>query len=419
MDSPQSGNLTLNVSIVIRYDECIRTAGEIMEPNGSIFTVRAFMEEFSRLTGLSSDLPPQRYLWTDAFAVCNFLGLADDTHDEQYAHLAMRLVDQVHTILGRHREDDDRSGWISGLDEKEGKLHPTEGGLRIGKELNERRPEEPFDERLEWDRDGQYYHYLTKWMHALNQVSRTTGDPQYNRWAVELAKAAHAGFTYTPSSGGPKRMYWKMSIDLTYPLVPSMGQHDPLDGLITYYQLQATAAKVNEPSTVPDLHAEIADMAVICEGKNWATGDPLGIGGLLTDAFKLGQLIASKHCKRTELLESLLNSSLQGLGFYGREHSLKLPAEYRLAFRELGLAIGLQAGQRLKGIIAKNPSLFSNPDFLYSRIDALTNYWPFKETIESFWLKRPSREALSWTEHQGINMVMLATSLAPDGYLGI
>lgn len=36
-------------------------------------------------------------------------------------------------------------------------------------------------------------------------------------------------------------MYWKMSIDLSSPLVPSMGQHDPLDGLITYLQLQATA----------------------------------------------------------------------------------------------------------------------------------------------------------------------------------
>jgi hypothetical protein len=58
---------------------------------------------------------------------------------------------------------------------------------------------------------------------------------------MELAKTAHAGFTYVPASGGRKRMYWKMSIDLTYPLVPSMGQHDPLDGYITYHELQATA----------------------------------------------------------------------------------------------------------------------------------------------------------------------------------
>jgi hypothetical protein len=41
------------------------------------------------------------------------------------------------------------------------------GGLRIGKPLKERGANEPIDESLEWDRDGQYFHYLTKWMHAL------------------------------------------------------------------------------------------------------------------------------------------------------------------------------------------------------------------------------------------------------------
>jgi len=34
------------------------------------------MTEFARLTGLSpASSAPRRYLWTDAFAVCNFLGL--------------------------------------------------------------------------------------------------------------------------------------------------------------------------------------------------------------------------------------------------------------------------------------------------------------------------------------------------------
>ena len=28
----------------------------------------------------------------------------------------------------------------------------------------------PVDERLEWDRDGQYFHYLTKWMHTRQSV---------------------------------------------------------------------------------------------------------------------------------------------------------------------------------------------------------------------------------------------------------
>jgi len=314
--------------------------------------VLEIMTEFANQTGLSpATKVPRRYLWTDAFAVCNLLELYRQTSDDKYENLALRLVDQVHNILGRHREDDPRTGWISGLDDEEGKIHPTKGGLRIGKQMNERRPADPFDERLEWDRDGQYYHYLTKWMHALNRVSRVTGDATYNRLAIELAKTAHDRFTYVPLSGGQKRMYWKMSIDLSYPLVESMGHHDPLDGFITYYQLQATASKDFENSTWPDLKAEITDMATICEGKSWATDDPLGLGGLLCDALRVAQLIINENFEQTDLLEMLLDFSLLGLESYTRNNSLKLPAEYRLAFRELGLSIGLRAVDKLQELI--------------------------------------------------------------------
>ena len=195
------------------------------------------MNKFAQRTGLTSDRPQRRYLWTDAFAVCNFLGLARTTGEQRYTELALRLVDQVHHRLGRHRDDDPRSGWISGLSEREGESYPTRGGLRIGKSLPERGADEPFDERLEWDRDGQYFHYLTKWMHALDQVSRSTGDPQFNAWARELARTAQDAFTHLPSTGRKPRMHWKMSIDLTRALVPSMGQHDPLEGYITVMRL--------------------------------------------------------------------------------------------------------------------------------------------------------------------------------------
>ncbi|MDH4360547.1 MAG: hypothetical protein OEW33_07400 [Nitrospirota bacterium] len=81
-------------------------------------------------------------------------------------------------------------------------------------------------EDLEWIRDGRHFHCLSKWMHALNCLTRVTEDPMYNRWAVNLAKTAHTRFTYQPWGGEPKHMYWKMSIDLSYPLVTSMGRHD-------------------------------------------------------------------------------------------------------------------------------------------------------------------------------------------------
>ncbi len=367
-----------------------------MKQNGSRSTARKIMLEFSKLTGLSpATKVPRRYLWTDAFAVCNFLELYRQTSDENYEHLALRLVDQVHNILGRHREDDPRPGWISGLDEQEGKRHPVKGGLRIGKEMNERKPADPFDERLEWDRDGQYYHYLTKWMHALNRVSRVTGDSTYNTWAMELAKTAHARFTYVPRSGGQKRMYWKMSIDLSCPLVPSMGQHDPLDGFITYNQLQAATAKDSEKSTGLDLHVEIRDLARICEGKSWVTDDPLGIGGLLGDTYKVAQLIINKYFEQTDLLGILLESSLLGLESWARKNPLKLPADYRLAFRELGLSIGLRAVERLQGLIEKSPGLLNKKLPLHSRIESLMRYTSFSEKIEMFWLEEANQKANS------------------------
>jgi hypothetical protein len=377
------------------------------------------MSEFANLTGLlSNSNMPRRYLWTDAFAVCNFLGLYLQTRDEQYKKLALHLVDQVHFILGRHRDDDPRTGWISGLREQEGRFHPTRGGLRIGKGMNERMPGDPYDEQLEWDRDGQYYHYLTKWMHALNRVSMIMGDPACNRWAIDLAKIAHARFTYVPSSGDQKRMYWKMSIDLSYPLVASMGQHDPLDGFITYLQLQSTAVKDPDTSAEFDLSAEIKDMAGMCDGKSWVTDDPLGIGELLSTAYKLAQLIMIEGFDQSVLLDVLLDSSLIGLQAYtGGRNPLMSPAKYRLAFRELGLSIGLHAIEKLQGLIKQTPRDFKMKHRLHSQTENLMRYAPLGEVIEAFWLEPANRQASSWKEHRDINMVMLATSLAPDGYL--
>jgi len=52
------------------------SVGEKMKENPPTSLVRELMAEFAMLTGLSptGKLRPRRYLWTDAFAVCNFLG---------------------------------------------------------------------------------------------------------------------------------------------------------------------------------------------------------------------------------------------------------------------------------------------------------------------------------------------------------
>jgi hypothetical protein len=376
------------------------------------------MAEFAGQTGLSPvKASPQRYLWTDAFAVCNFLVLYRQTGEDRFKSLALALVDQVHATLGRHRRDDPRSGWISGLSEEEGRLRPTAGGLRIGKKMNERGPADPFDEQMEWDRDGQYYHYLTKWMHALQCVATVTGNKMYNGWAGELAKRVYAGFVFTSPVDGRKYIRWKMSIDLSRPLVPSMGLHDPLEGFIVYSWLQAGRGDDQQESPRFDLSSEIKELADICRGRNWATDDPLGIGGLLCNGLQVAQMMVRDGAEQGGLLLALLDASLQGLESYLMTNALRFPAYYRLAFREFGLSIGLHAAARLQELIRKETGFFPESAALLARIENLLHFRPLGEEIERFWGEEVNQGADTWQDHRAINMVMQATSLAPDGFL--
>jgi hypothetical protein len=382
-------------------------------------SVEQIMLEFSSSSGLCpATTSPRRYLWTDAFAVCNFLELFVQTSDEKFMHLALDLVEQVHRVLGQYREDDSRNGWISKLNAQEGCLHPTIGGLRIGKRLPERGPAELFDEQIEWDRDGQYFHYLTKWMHALNRVGARTGQPHFNRWALELARAAHSAFVYLPPGSPVERMHWKMSTDLSYPLVAVMGHHDPLDGLITYRELQASATECAD-DTLPDLGAEISDLEKICAGVDWTTDDILGLGGLLSDACRITQLIAKGYPDLASLLSSILDASLSGLKSLTTGNSLHFPAEHRLAFREFGLSIGLQGVMKMQALIDQEPDAFRNIESLGGALHNLAKFASVERDIEAFWLQPGNQVAGSWTSHRDINRVMLATSLAPDTYLEI
>ena len=209
---------------------------------------RELMAKFAARTGLTTigsdgnDKIRSRYLWTDSFAVCTYLGMArhaksNSEEMKHYEQLATTLVDSVHSVLGQYDPKDSRKGWLDGASEE----HPTLGGLRIGKKMLERGGDEPYDRRLEWDRDGQYFHYLTKWMFALDQMARYTAEEKYHLWGCELANAASSKFVYdgrrTPNISN---MYWKMSVDLDRPLVPSQGASDPLDGYVSCVRLLQT-----------------------------------------------------------------------------------------------------------------------------------------------------------------------------------
>lgn len=387
----------------------LRPSGRELEEAGEL------MLRFAERTGLGSARPPQRYLWTDAFAVCNLLALSRGAGGERYRRLALELVDQVHHVLGRHRPDDPRRGWISGLDEPEGERHPTRGGLRIGKPLPERPAGAPFDEGLEWDRDGQYFHYLTRWMHALDQTARGAREARFNTWARELAEVAHRSFT--AGSPGARRMVWKMSIDLSRPLVPSMGQHDPLDGYVTCIQLRTTAAALPGAPREPRLDEAVADFADLVGGRSLATADPLGLGGLLMDAGRVAQLMGEGAFADGELLEALLAAALAGLAHHAGQDELRQPASRRLAFRELGLAIGIAALAGIEEEVRARGPGFPGAARVRARIEALAPYTALGSAIGSFWRDPAPRRTRAWAEHGDINDVMLATCLVPEGVL--
>jgi len=211
-------------------------------------------------------------------------------------------------------------------------------------------------------------------------------------------------------------MYWKMSIDLQHPQVPSMGQHDPLDGYITYNELQISSQDFEQD--LPDLTPEIEDMAKICKSMSLVTDDPLGIGGLLSDALRVGQLMVKSNDSfdLEILLQDLLTSALLGLKSYAQNNPQDFPAVYRLAFREMGVSIGIKGMEYLKSLIESNEDSFKEHDFLYQPVEALKEYMPLADSLEKFWLKDENRKSNTWLEHREINMVMVATSLTPCGF---
>ncbi len=379
------------------------------------------MTDFAARTGLSASArPPKRYLWTDAFALCNFLSLFAATGDGRYRALALQLIDQVHHVLARHRPESARQGWISGLSEEEGRRHPLAGGLRIGKKLDERGPEEPFDPEGEWDRDGQYFHYLTKWIHALTRAGAVLGEPLLLKHAAELAVVAVKAFTHAPPGRQEKRMYWKMSIDLSRPQVTSMGQHDPLDGYVTLLALIRTMTGLGL-SPAAELRQSADSLSSMCRGRDWFSTDPLGIGGLLFDACRMTQLLIRNEDMAADtdmvLLADMLNAAENGLAHWLRLNPLNAPPAQRLAFRELGLAIGLKAAPLMNRLIRHRDAAL--PEAVTASWSLLSANIAIAKRMESFWMEAANRSGAHWRDHEDINSVMLATSLLPDQFLSL
>ena len=133
-------------------------------------------------------------------------------------------------------------------------------------------------------------------------------------------------------------MVWKLSIDLSRPLVASMGHHDPLDGFVTCTELEATAAALPDAGG-PTLAAAVTEFDQMIDRTSLMTADPLGLGGLLFDACRLAQ-IEPEH----DLIPPLMAATRRGLEHWLTEPDLRLRPQGGLS---IGDAIALfEDGQR-------------------------------------------------------------------------
>ncbi|MFP8488826.1 hypothetical protein ACKGJO_06965 [Gracilimonas sp. Q87] len=358
---------------------------------------KELMDEFSEGTGLRSDseMKQKRYLWTDALALQNFLALASLYDEKEYEETIRELINKVHHTLGKFDQNDSRSGWISDLPEEEAQKHPTVKGLRIGKPQPERKQSEPFNDRKEWDRDGQYYHYHTRWIHALLQASENLDIKEWKQHAVELSLA---GRHFLQKTDGRFHLYWKMSVDLSYPQVPTMGAHDPLEGYLTALECEMLS------SAKYDFTEYLQKLEKICEGQNWSTTDPLGLGGLLLNIVRSAELSRYMILPESVKPKKLFKEAMSGLDTISNKLKVTDPAEYRLAFRECGLSMGLRALDHHRDLLIENDL----------KLNKLEENLGLAEDIESFWGQPENRKYSSYQDHLHINNVSLASSLLAE-----
>jgi hypothetical protein len=182
-----------------------------------------------------------------------------------------------------------------------------------------------------------------------------------------------------------------------------MGQHDALDALITFRELRL-AGRMFSDSGLADLDEAIEDASSMIRSNYWVTDDPLGAGSLLVDAWRTAAIDESDD----DLLRHIAAAAAVSLQEVGTMDP-SAPATHRLAFRELGLSIGLHAAELLP-----TPNVSGA---LADQFEVLRGYAPLGRRIEAFWSDPANRDNALWAEHEDINSVMLATSLAPGGFL--
>jgi len=241
-----------------------------------------------------------RYLWTDAFGLVLLVSLHRQLGDRSYLDEAEWLVGEVDRVLGRAR------------------------GIRIGEAS---------------DRDGQYFHYLAKWLFALGRLGQLKGE--YRNRAIALAHDIHRAFVI-PGMG----VIWKMKEDLSGPYPGfGLGSLDAFDGYVVYRLLDEQA-----------LAREIAEMRDLVERhyRQLSIDQDLGLGMMLW----LAHFFPDEPWARVQIPRSLAMLDRMWIdppGYFCR--APRLP-HLQFAFTNYGISLGLQAVQRHPDRVARINAFF-------------------------------------------------------------
>jgi hypothetical protein len=232
----------------------------------------------------------RRYLWTDAFGVVLLATLHRALREPRFLTEAEWVVGEVERVLGRPR------------------------GIRIGEAI---------------DRDGQYYHYLAKWIFALTRLGAIR--PAYRERALELVREIHEPFIRRGVG-----VVWKMKEDLSGPYPGfGLGGLDAFDGYVVYRLLDERALA----GPIRDMR-EIIDLAY---PEMHITQDlALGMMLWLCHVFP-GEAWA--RLQRARCLATLDRMWIDPPGYFCREPQAP---DVKFAFTNFGVSLGLRAVGEMK-----------------------------------------------------------------------
>lgn len=139
---------------------------------------------------------------------------------------------------------------------------------------------------------------------------------------------------------------------------------------------------------------------------------------MLSDACRTGELLIRDGFQDAGLFKRMVHDALLSLEDLGGGF-LDQQAKYRLAFRELGLSIGLKGAARLAALFEEYPDVRGGELVirLQPSLESLLWFHKMSERIERFWIEEMRKGSEHWKGHGDINMVMLATSLVPEQFL--